>query len=125
MDPRMYVVARLPSCQARSEGPSGVEMLVVAATPPEPSGSDRSLLAFELRPEQSRAHLLAALQAAGFAGVRILAALRDPRLASAQMLVEVDAFVRTDDVRLAACTDTLHPPAILGVYAVPLEELNP
>ncbi len=126
-DPRMHVVARLPFWKRQEEAPSRVEMLVVAATAPEPSGADRSLLALEWPPEQSRGHLLAALRAAGFADARPLAFRRDARLPVAQALVDVDGFVPAADARLAAVAvaDTLRPASVFGAYAVPLEEMTP
>ena len=74
-------------------------------------------------PEQSRARLAAALGAAGFAQGQTLLR-RDPRVPVALALVEVEGFVAGDDPRLAALTDALRPPVVLGAYAVPVEGDN-
>ncbi len=122
-DPRLHVVARLPLWGPRSEGAPRVQALVVAAVPPDPSGDDRSLIALELAPEQSRARLGAALGAAGFSlGQTLLR--RDPRVPAALALVDVDGFVAGDDPRLATLSDALRPPVVLGAYAVPVERDN-
>ena len=119
-DPRMHVVARLPFWAPRPEGAPRVHALVVAAVPPDPSGADRSLITVELPPGQSRARLVAALAAAGFTPGRTLL-LRDPRSPVAQALIDVDGFVTDDDPRLAALTDVLRRPVVLGAYALPVE----
>lgn len=119
-DPRIHVVARLPFWGPRTEGAPRVHALVVAAVAPDPSGEDRSLITLELPPEQSRARLAAALAAAGFALGRTLL-LRDARVQAAQALVDVAGFVTEDDPRLAALTDVLRPPVVLGAYALPVE----
>jgi hypothetical protein len=117
------VVARLPFWAPRSEGAPRVHALVVAAVPPDPSGEDRSLIALELPPEQSRARLAAALGAAGFSLGGILLR-RDRRVPVAQALVTVEGFVTDSDPRLAALADSLRPPVVLGAYAVPVEGDN-
>jgi chorismate mutase len=122
-DPRIHVVARLPLWGPRTEGAPRVQALVVAAVPPDPSGADRSLIALELAPEQSRARLAAALGAAGFNQGQTLLR-RDPRVPVALALVDVEGFVAGDDPRLAALTDALRPPVVLGAYAVPVEGDN-
>ncbi len=119
-DPRLYVVARLPVWVPRAEGMPRVEALVVAAMAPDASRADRSLIALELPAEQSRAHLSAALAAAGFAGAQALLR-RDPPVPEARALVDVDGFVTDDDPRLAALADALRPPVVLGAYALPVE----
>ena len=58
---RLHVVARLPFWAPRPEGAPTVQALVVAATEPDPSGRDRSLLGLELDQDVSRARLTAAL----------------------------------------------------------------
>ena len=122
-NPRIHVVARLPFWGPRPEGAPRVHALVVAAMPPDPSSEDRSLITLELPPEQSRARLAAALAAAGFATSRTLL-WRDPRLQVAQALVGVSGFVTDDDPRLAALSDALRPPVVLGAYALPVEGDN-
>ena len=120
-EPRIHVVARLPFWAApRAEGTPSVQALVVAANPPDASGRDRSLLGLELDPDVSRARLTAALTAAGLAPGAIVLR-RDPSAAAAQALVEVDGFLAEHDTRLANLPGVLHPPMILGAYAVPIE----
>ena len=120
---RLHVVARLPFWGPRREGTPRVQALVVAAMPPDRSSRDRSLITLELPPEQSRARLSVALAAAGLDAGRTL--LRhDPTLPVAQALVDVDGFVTDDDPRLAALSDALRPPVVLGAYALPVEEDN-
>lgn len=124
-EPRIHVVGRLPFWAPRSEGGPQAQALVVAAVAPDPSSaepqrSDRSLIGLELSLEASRARLAGALAAAGFdAGTIILR--RDPGAPEAQALVDVAGLVTDDDPRLAALTDMLRPPVVLGAYAVPLD----
>jgi chorismate mutase/prephenate dehydratase len=123
MDPRIHVVARLPFWGPRPGGVPRVQALVVAAMAPDPSSEDRSLITIELPPEQSRARLSVALVAAGFGAGQILLR-RDPRVPVAQALVDLDGFVTDDDPRLAALSDALRPPVVLGAYALPVEGDN-
>jgi chorismate mutase / prephenate dehydratase len=119
-DPRIYVIARLPFWAPRPEGAPRVQALLVGSVPPDPSGDDRSLLGLEMAVDVSRARLGQALAAAGFdAGTTILR--RDPGDSVAQVLVDVAGFVTESDPRLATLTAVLHPPIVLGAYAVPLE----
>lgn len=124
-EPRIHVVGRLPFWAPRSEGGPQAQALVVAAVPPDPSSddpdrTDRSLIGLELSLEASRARLSGALAAAGFdAGPLILR--RDQGAAVAQALVDVAGLVTDDDPRLAALTDMLRPPVVLGAYAVPVD----
>jgi chorismate mutase len=120
---RLHVVALLPFWAPRPEGAPHVQALVVAALPPDPSSRDHSLITLELPPEQSRARLSTALAAAGFEPGRMLLR-RDPGLPVAQALVDVNGFVTDGDPRLAALSDALRPPVVLGAYALPVEEDN-
>ena len=121
-DPRIHVTARLPFWAPRPEGAAKLQALVVCAAPPDPSGADRSLLGFEVPPEQSRARLSQALATAGLqAGHTVLR--RDP--GAARVLVDVAGFVAESDPRLDSLTATLRPPIVLGAYAVPLEGAAP
>lgn len=117
-DPRIHVVARLPFWAPRPEGAPQAQAFVVTAAPPDPSGDDRSLLGLELALETSRARLGADLAARGFvAGPVILR--RDAGAGVAHALVDVEGFVPDEDPRLAALPSALHPPVVLGAYAVP------
>ena len=119
---RLHVIARLPIWSPRPEGAPAAQALVVAGTPPDPSGADRTLLGLELAPEGSRTRLLAALPAAGLTPGRVLLR-RDP--GAARALVEVEGFVTEDDPRLSAASlqalgDSRQRPVVLGAYAIPL-----
>jgi chorismate mutase/prephenate dehydratase len=124
-EPRIHVVGRLPFWAPRSEGGPQAQALVVAAVAPDassadPSRTDRSLIGLELSAEASRARLSGALATAGFdAGAIILR--RDPGAQEAQALVDVAGLVGEDDPRLAALSDMLRPPVVLGSYAVPVD----
>ena len=119
-DPRIFVAACLPFWAARPEGAPKVGAFVVSTAPPDPSGSDRSLLGLEVALEQSRARLTQGLAAAGFeAGPVVLR--RDPGAATARILVDVAGFVSEADPRLASLAFSLRPPIVLGAYAVPIE----
>ena len=48
-EPRIHVIARLPFWTPRPDGAPAVQALVVAASAPDASGADRSLLGLELR----------------------------------------------------------------------------
>jgi chorismate mutase len=122
-DSRLHVVALLPFWGPRPEGAPRVQALVVAAMPPDSSSRDRTLITLELPLEQSRARLSVALAAAGFGAGRMLLR-RDPGVPVAQALVDVDGFVTDDDPRLAALSDALRPPLVLGAYALPVEGDN-
>jgi chorismate mutase len=119
-EPRIHIVARLPFWQARSEGTPRVQAMVVTAAPPDPSADDRSLLGLELADNVSRARLGTMLGAAGFdAGATILRRIEGSP--EARALVDVAGFVADGDPRLAAMSDLLRPPVVLGAYAVPVD----
>ncbi len=122
-EPRIHVVARLPFWQPRSEGSPRAQALVVAATVPDASQDDRSLIGLELSADMSRARLTSAVTTAGFAPGTII--LRRPAGAPiAHALIDVAGFVADGDPRLAALPDLLRPPVVLGAYAVPVEGDN-
>ena len=62
--PRLYIVARLPFWAPRPEGSPPVQALVIAATEPDASGHDRSLLGLELDADISRARVSSIVAAA-------------------------------------------------------------
>ena len=116
--PRIHVVARLPFWSRRPDAAPGVQALVVAAAPPDPSGRDRSFLGLEFDLDVSRARLGAALTASGFTpGTVILR--RDPGAPVAHALVEVEGFLADDDQRLAGLDAALRRPVVVGAYAIP------
>ena len=116
-EPRIHVVARLPFwASPRPEGAVGAQALVVAASPPDPSGADRSLVGFELPAETSRARLSAALAAAGIGASQVLLR-REKSGAAGYGLVDVDGHVTDGDPRLQALAGAV----VLGSYAAPVE----
>jgi hypothetical protein len=92
--------------------------VVVATSPPDPSGFDRSLLLMELDGDASRAKLTSELIAAGLQPESIVVH-RSPGSAAAHVLVEVDGHVADDDTRLAGVPRRT---VVLGGYAVPVGE---
>ena len=112
-DPSLHVVARLPFWAARPEGAPAVCALVVTAAAPDPSGQDRSLLAFALRPGENEA-AMAALAGAGFEAEPPLLERRGGGLLA---LADVAGFVADDDPRLAALPTGAR---VIGAYAVPV-----
>lgn len=116
--PRIHVSARLPFWRRRPEGAPHAQGLVVAAVAPDPSGADRSLVAFELPAQMSQASLAAALARAGFEDATIL--LRRAE-GEALALVDVAGYLAEGDPRLSLA-DLPRPGAVLGAYATPIEE---
>lgn len=123
-EPRIHIVARLPFWTPRSEGAPQARALVAAATAPDPSGHDHSMIGFELPPEMSRARLSGALAAAGLQPSAILLR-RDPGGHSAHGLIDVEGYVADGDPRLARLAEAVDRPVVLGGYAVPVEGETP
>ncbi len=118
--PHLYVVGRLPFWSPRAEGAPGAQALVVAAIPPDPSGSDRSLIGLEPALDTDRARLAAVLADTGLAPLAILLR-REPGAAAAHVLVEVEGYLTEADPRLAQLApDLVRPPVLLGGYAIPV-----
>jgi chorismate mutase len=119
--PRLWAVARLPFWAPRVEGAPRAQALVVGAIPPEPTGADRSLIAFEVEGEVSRTRISAALTGVGLPPSAMLVCRRQG-LPSA-VLVEVDGFVAETDPRLAGLAQAgAEKPVLAGAYAIPLDE---
>jgi chorismate mutase/prephenate dehydratase len=116
-DPRIHVIARLPFWRERPAGSTEVKALVVGRAPPDPSGTDRSLVGLECAPDISRARLSGLLEAAGLKPLSIVLR-RDPGAPAAQALVEVDGLIEDDEPRLARLDPTLRRPVVLGGYAI-------
>jgi chorismate mutase-like protein len=115
--PRVHVSARLPFWGRRPEGTPHAEGLVVAAIAPDPSGADRSLVAFELSAGMSQASLAAALARAGLADASIL--LRRAG-GEALALADVQGYLAEDDPRLSLA-ELPRPGILLGAYATPID----
>jgi len=121
--PGLSVIARLPFVTLRTEGASRAAALVVAAIPPEPSGDDRSLVAFEAASEASRARLGDRLAAVGLKPRDLV--LHRPERGPVACLAEVDGLVAADDPRLAALAESdiaATRPVVIGAWPVPPPE---
>jgi len=121
--PALSVVARLPFVTLRTEGASRAAALVVAPIVPEPSGDDRSLVAFHADEGASRARIADRLSAAGL-GLRGLV-LHRPERGPVACLAEVDGLVEADDRRLAALVEggaAIAAPVVIGAWPVPPPE---
>ncbi|HVZ07277.1 MAG TPA: chorismate mutase [Rhodopila sp.] len=120
-EPRLHVIGRLPFWRRRPEGTPTVQALVVAATAPDASGDDRTLIALECDSEASSTRVANALAGGGL-GLESLLLLRDPRGGPSQALIEVGGFLTDGDARLHHLDSVLRRPAVLGSYAVPFPE---
>ncbi|HYZ62089.1 MAG TPA: chorismate mutase [Acetobacteraceae bacterium] len=120
-DPRIHVVARLPIWAKRPEGTPQGEAMVVTAAAPDPSGDDRSLIGLEVTLETSRARLMTELAAADLKAEPLILR-RDPGAPFARALADVAGFVADADPRLSQLQSVLHPPIVLGAYAIPVGE---
>jgi chorismate mutase / prephenate dehydratase len=107
------IVAALPALAAARQSPTA---LIVAPMPPEPSGHDRSLIAFLSRRTVSQPAIARALTASGLEG-RIVARAAEGRAA----LLDVKGFVSDQSVNLEALTIVADEarPVVIGAYAVP------
>jgi chorismate mutase / prephenate dehydratase len=123
-EPRIHVIGRLPFWRPRPEGAPDVQALVIAATAPDASGADRSLLGLEFPLEVSRTRLTTALAAAGFETGQIILR-RDPGAPVADALAEVAGFVADDDPRLGSLDTVLRRPVVLGAYAIQVDGTAP
>jgi chorismate mutase len=122
LDQRLYINARLPFWAPRPEGAPAAQAVVVASTPPDPSGEDRSFLALELDADVSRARIASELAAAGLPPETIVLS-REGGASEAQVLVEVAGFLTEDDARLTALGRVLRRPLVVGAYAVPVGDV--
>jgi chorismate mutase len=113
--PRLRIVARLPFWAPRPDGAPEGQALAIAATEPDPSGHDRSVLGLELDAHVSRARVAAMLTAAGLAPETVI--LHRDRAAHA--LIELAGFLTDEDPRLARLDAALRRPVVLGAYAIP------
>ncbi len=123
-EPRIHVVARLPFWTPRPEGVPDAQALVVAASAPDASSSDRSLLGFAMPPDMGRARLAAAFAAVGFAPGAVLVR-RDADGPLAYGLVDVEGYVTDGDPRLPRLEGSVQRPVVLGAYAVPYQAAEP
>ena len=118
-EPRLYIIARLPFWNARPEGSPTAQSLVVASTPPDESGDDRSFLGLECDSDISRARLSSELLAAGLKAETMLL-LRLQGSPMSNVLVEVEGYLTDDDPRLSRLGSVLRRPVVVGSYALPV-----
>ncbi len=118
-EPRLHIIGMLPFWKPRTEGLPNVRALVVAATPPDASGHDRSFLGLECDSDVSRTRLSSELAGAGLKP-DMMVLQRPSGSPVAHALVEVDGYLMDDDVRLTNLGSVLRRPVVLGSYAVPV-----
>lgn len=116
--PRLHAIARMPFWASRNEGAPIAEALVVASSAADASAADRSFLVVELDNDVSRDRLTQGLTAAGFSVGAILLR-RETDYAYA--LIDVAGYTPEDDPRLARLGNLARRPAVLGVYAEPIQ----
>lgn len=117
------VLARLPfGSRGNARGDGGVDALVIGHGTPDPTGADRSLIAFETGGEVSRARLIETLKSVGLTATLFAAFERENE--RRWSLVELDDMVAAGDPRLARALTLLAERvagiAHLGGYAKPL-----
>jgi chorismate mutase / prephenate dehydratase len=117
------VLARLPfGGRGNARGNGGVDALAIGHGAPDPTGVDRSLVAFETDGELSRARLIDTLKSVGLTATLFAAFERENE--RRWSLVELDDMVQADDPRLARAlvllAERVAGIAHLGGYAKPL-----
>jgi chorismate mutase/prephenate dehydratase len=118
-EPRLYIIARLPFWNRRPDGSPAARALVVASTPPDASGDDRSFLGLECDTDISRARLSGELLAAGLKAEAMLL-LRLQGSSISNVLVEIEGYLSDDDKRLTHLGSVLRRPVVIGSYASPI-----
>jgi chorismate mutase/prephenate dehydratase len=118
-EPRLYVIARLPFWSVRPDGAPTAQALVVASTPPDASGDDRSFLGLECDSDVSRARLSSELMAAGLKPETMIL-LRQAGSPASNVLIEVDGYLTDNDPRLSRLGSLLRRPIVVGSYASPI-----
>ena len=120
------IIARLPFAGWGNTRAPGQEALVICPVPQEPTGSDRTYLAFESTGELKPAAFGRAAEAAGLEVVSTFDWSDPSRPQIWLKLVEVEGFVTEDDDRLAHMNESLDGAISriigLGGYALPLDE---
>ena len=118
-EPRLHIIGRLPFWKPRPDGSPTAQALVVASTPPDASGEDQSFLGLECDSDVSRARLSSELTGAGLKP-ETMVLVRQQGSPIANILVEVEAYLSDDDVRLSRLGSVLRRPIVLGSYAIPI-----
>jgi chorismate mutase len=118
-EPRLYIIGRLPFWNPRPDGSPAARALVVASTPPDASGDDRSFLGLECDSDISRARLSGELLAAGLKAEAMLL-LRLQGSSVSNVLAEIEGYLTDDDERLSHLGSVLRRPVVIGSYASPI-----
>ena len=118
-EPRLHIIGRLPFWKPRPDGFPSAQAVVVASTPADASGDDRSFLGMECDSDVSRARLSGELVAAGLKP-ETMGLVRQQGGSVANVLVEVAGALTDDDPRLLQLGSVLRRPVVLGTYAVPI-----
>ena len=120
---RPMIVSRLPWLAGGRHAAGKTNALVVAMTPPAPSGDDVSYLAVESSDTISRDRIRSALAVAGVAVTGSVAWHGDGGAPGRWQLIEVDGFVAEEDERLQRFAEKLGDDvgriAVLGSYPRP------
>jgi chorismate mutase/prephenate dehydratase len=117
--PRLHIIGRLPFWGPRPDGLSSVQAFVIASTPADASGEDRSILGFECGSDISFARLSSEMTAAGLTLQSMMLTRQQTR--SLAVLAEIDGYIPDDDSRLGQLEIGSRRPIVLGSYAVPIE----
>lgn len=118
-EPRLHIIARLPFWNRRPDGAPMAQALVVASTPPDASGNDRSFLGLECDSDISRTRLSGELLAADLKP-ETMVVLRQHGASVSNVLIEVEGYLTDNDPRLGRLGSVLRRPIVAGSYASPL-----
>ena len=118
-EPRLHIIARLPFWTPRPDGSPATQALVVASTPPDSSGDDRSFLGLECDSDVSRTRLSGELTGAGLKPETMVLERRQGS-PIANVLIEVEGALADDDIRLSRLGAVLRRPIVIGSYATPI-----
>jgi chorismate mutase len=117
------IVARIPFASAGEGRSDAAGALVVASTPPEATGDDRTILAMRVKQDVSRARVTETLVRAGLKPLALIQHEGMEDRGKSLILADVTGFVVREDPRLAALADSDDAPCeevfVLGAYATP------
>lgn len=120
---RPRIITRLPFASAGNARGTGLDAVAIARLPAEPSGEDRTYLAFDMASDEISLGSVQRLVRQAGLPLRGFVRIERPRLGIA-CLTEVDDYVADDDPRLRALAEAaagrLGGLKVLGAYAVPL-----
>ena len=118
-EPRLHIIGRLPFWAPRPDGAPESQALVVAATPADASGNDRSFIGLACDSDVSSTRLSGELSEAGVRPLTIFLA-REQGALTTSALAEVEGYLTDDDSRFGHLGSVLRRPMVLGSYAVPI-----